>query len=62
MSDDRRHAGVVELAGDEDGGIGIGVVVAQDQLEGAAAHAAAGVDLVGRELGRQLHGPADRDR
>ena len=33
MADDGRHVRVVEIAGDEDGGIGIGVVVADDQLE-----------------------------
>ena len=33
MPDDGRDAGVVEIARDEDGGVGIGVVVPQDQLE-----------------------------
>ena len=59
MPDHRRHAGVVELAGHEDGRVGIGVVVPKDQLEAAATHAPAGVDLVSRELRSQLHGPAN---
>ena len=40
MADHRRHAGVVEIAGDEDRRVGIGVVVPKDQLEAAAVHAA----------------------
>ena len=59
MADHRRHIRVVEIIRDEDGGVGIGVVVADHQLERPATDAAGGIDLLRGELRRQLHGNAD---
>ena len=59
MADHCRHARVVEITRDEDGGVGIGIVVADHQLERPPADAPGGIDLLRGELRRQLHGNAD---
>ena len=62
MADHRGDPGVVEVVGDEDRGVGVGVVVAGDQLEPLSVDAACGVDLLRRQLRGQLHRETDRDR
>ena len=59
MADHGRHTGIVQIAGDEDGRVGIGIVVPLDQLQGAALHSPLGVDLLHGQLGGPLHGNAD---
>jgi len=59
MADHCRHTRVVEIARDEDGGVGIGVVVADHQLERPPTDAPGSIDLLRGELRRQLHGNAD---
>jgi hypothetical protein len=55
MADDRGDVGIVEVACDEDCGVGIGVVVPGYELEPAPVDPALGVDLLGGQLGRLLH-------
>jgi hypothetical protein len=59
MADNRRDAGLVQVAGNEDGGVGIGVIVSHHQLERSSGDSTRGVDLLRGQLRGQLHGCAD---
>ncbi len=59
MANHRRDACALEVGGDVDGGIGVGKIVADEELDRAAIDAAFRVDLPGGQLGRQLHGQPD---
>jgi hypothetical protein len=60
VADHGGGVGGVEIARDEDRGVGIGVVVAGDELEAAPSDAAGGIDLLRGELSGLLHRKADR--
>jgi hypothetical protein len=56
MTDDRRYAGIVQIRRNEDGGIGVGIIVPHDQFQGTTPDASLRIDLLHGQLGSPLHG------